>query len=211
MDSNATGIDSANGWIVAAVSALWSAGYQNASGRIGAVRVTVVTHIRLVTARVGICVAHQSGGALTAETARSVVADGSVVTRMESALVHIYAYETAVVFEALFATTGRLSVPDDARAVRTAVDAIARILAQKVDALPVIRTVSVVKTIDFLAAILSVVGVTRVEAHLRALALDLMVDHCAQRVGTARVYVAWVDAFGNSIKIASARGVLRTV
>lgn len=130
---------------------------------------------------------------------------------MESTLVDIDANESSVVFKALFATTGRLSVPNDTRAVRPAVDAIARVLAQEVHTLSIVRTVGVVKTIDFLTAILSVVWVARKEAQFWTFAMNLMVAHCAEGVRSTRVDITRIDAFGHSVKVTSASCVFRTV
>lgn len=159
LDRYARGIHAAHSRIIAPVATLGHARHLNARGRVGTVHITIVANVRLVTAWMAVSIAHHAVGTLARIAARSVLANGTVVARMVSALVNVHTAEPSIVLEAGLTATGRLSVANDARSMRSTVDAVARVLAHKLGTLTIERTIGIVQTLHLLAANLVVVGI----------------------------------------------------
>jgi hypothetical protein len=125
--------------------------------------------------------------------------------------VYIHTNQSTIIFKALFATTGRLTVSYNASSMWSTVNTIACVFTKEINTLPIIRTVGVMKTINFLTTILSIIRISGIKSNIRTFAQNFMIRNSAKRVWSARVYVTRIHAFRDSILIATTRGVFGTV
>lgn len=130
---------------------------------------------------------------------------------MVATLVNVNAVEFSVVFKTSLAPTGGHSFLDETSAVRTAIDTVAGVLADKVDALSVKGTVGVVKALHFLATSLVIERVTGEEACFGALALSLVIDYTAYRMRSTRAEGTQVDTSRDALLVTSTSSIGRTV
>lgn len=130
---------------------------------------------------------------------------------MVAALVNVDAIQFAIVLKASLTATGGHSLLDDACAVWTAVGAVTRVLADKIDALSVEGTIGVVQTFHSLAPCLVIVSIACEKSSFGTLALHLMTDDAAIGMRSTGIKGTQVDTARNAALVTSAGGIQGTV